>query len=584
MLLVGPEIVFGNIDTSFGHFKHLLSSLSRTDVLLWCGRLNLIVANPNITHEKRQEYFMRNFLEAEEIERINNYTTQQGGTKRVSIISRAAILECIRWACLLCQDHANDGESFEDSVTRKVFARIIFLAGQVWSNRRYEPGISADNLPVLRKAVEDNQQANGLYTSIGRGMTLYGELMPRYYKGMSEKFYSITGLTLKQYYLCLSFIMAQFVHIDPDKADFTVEKSGLFYPKYLINSMTDEAKAIMTKFIDFESQTVDDLKSGLWGDADGTHTDPNSHFDHTPLKRKAILRAPRGQCLILDAVYFTQRATDGPFFIVADSLKEDKSGLNRLTSSLGYSFESYVCNILDDMGRHVNGQHIRKFMGHDVAQNQQEVEISDYCIIDGYDMALFESKAVVMPDRIIDAEKPEKYLKEILMKYGRADSEFKGAGQLARSISKIASKEWIPKRSIGQVFRLYPILLVHDSLIDAPGHMLPLARAFYEALAPEYIYPLQQSYKKGAFTVMPLIVLDIDDLEKLQCSVTKYRLMSLFLEYSHERRGRVLGFNDYVARSKYGFYLNSYMADKTAALCREILASFFRAPKGSEAP
>jgi hypothetical protein len=77
-------------------------------------------------------------------------------------------------------------------------------------------------------------------------------------------------------------------------------------------------------------------------------------------------------------------------------------------------------------------------------------------------------------------------------------------GQLARAITKLASGEWAPiTEDFTRVKQLYPVLLVHDPLLDAPVHGKFLAAEFAVALAPEEVERTGRM-RKGRFWVVPL--------------------------------------------------------------------------------
>ena len=48
------DAVYPDLNASRECLEHLLGQISRTDALLWCGRLNLIVSNPALTDEEQQ--------------------------------------------------------------------------------------------------------------------------------------------------------------------------------------------------------------------------------------------------------------------------------------------------------------------------------------------------------------------------------------------------------------------------------------------------------------------------------------------------------------------------------------------------
>jgi coenzyme F420-reducing hydrogenase gamma subunit len=47
-VFVPYDVIFSGCPATFERFKRVVKSLSSTDALFWCGRLNLILADPSI--------------------------------------------------------------------------------------------------------------------------------------------------------------------------------------------------------------------------------------------------------------------------------------------------------------------------------------------------------------------------------------------------------------------------------------------------------------------------------------------------------------------------------------------------------
>jgi hypothetical protein len=99
----------------FASFCAMVRTLSRTDAIFWCARLNLILSNPQNTDEaSAQSYCISQFCGPEEIERGKRFATEHPGA---TPFSRAQLLELIRWTCLLADDLPGDGHTFNDPPT-----------------------------------------------------------------------------------------------------------------------------------------------------------------------------------------------------------------------------------------------------------------------------------------------------------------------------------------------------------------------------------------------------------------------------------------------------------------------------------
>jgi len=183
-------------------------------------------------------------------------------------------------------------------------------------------------------------------------------------------------------------------------------------------------------------------------------------------------------------------------------------------------------------------------------------------------------KAVWVRDDVVLDDDPARYLDHLRDKYGvRVEGDgsrsIKGVGQLARTITKLASGEWAPlTQDFMMVKRLYPVLLVHDPLLDAPGHGNILANEFAAVLAPDEVGGTGEM-RKGRFWVVPLIIMTIEDLEALETSVEHFSLHNLLRDYSTDCRDRMASLHNYLALSKYRTKI--YYSRSTASNTLEIL-------------
>ena len=143
-VFIPVENVFEGTDSTFQVFRSLLDDLSLTDTLFWSARLNLVVSNPLISdHMLKQQYVLNIFFTHEEITKVNRFVQEHGGVSNVAIFFRGQLLELLRWVCLFCEDKPNDGRSFDDPETRRIFAKALLIAGSLWGG-----GYTATGFPL----------------------------------------------------------------------------------------------------------------------------------------------------------------------------------------------------------------------------------------------------------------------------------------------------------------------------------------------------------------------------------------------------------------------------------------------------
>ena len=92
--------VFSDGPATFDHFKKVVKSLSRTDTLFWCARLNLIIADPKVDEKTKQQHCLDHFFAPQQIQALNKFVKGRG-SDHVVVVHRGTLLELIRWGCLL---------------------------------------------------------------------------------------------------------------------------------------------------------------------------------------------------------------------------------------------------------------------------------------------------------------------------------------------------------------------------------------------------------------------------------------------------------------------------------------------------
>lgn len=583
---VSASAIFPEVATDFATFCSLVRSLSRNDTLFWCARLNLILSNPEKDNDHaKQQYGTGLFLDDEEIERLNRFVSEHGQASKVALFLRAQLLELMRWACLLAQDLPGDGETFEDPNVRRRFLQAALMASDIWGTRTYEGrilstgNVVADRrhaMAAFRQGVASNASALELMRMLARGISIYREAFHHGYRDADAEFFAATGLTLDQYMACLYTITIHFARVDPESAE---KNPGGFRLDAIKTGLSVEMALAMDLYIQLESQTADDLRASLWNSrTDGHGLTGAEAFDPKALRERPVFRTADGRAIILDPAYYSEKASVGPLFTLVKALGKSNKAIT-VFGAFGSAFEAYVNSILRTMypspssllpDRLTCNLHGRMADGADV-------EIADACLNDVSEVVLFETKGVFLPDAAAQGANIETYLTALRKKYGVTvggvnDRGVKGVGQLARSIRRIASKELVPA-GLGweQVRYVFPVLVVYDVSLGAPGHAEFFEQEFAQALEPDDV--VSSGYmRKGSLTVAPLTVMTVDDLENLESSVQHFRLVDFLRDYAGTVRAGVrLSLHDFMASSqkKYKFTPSSELADRAIKVLEE---------------
>lgn len=565
--------VFPEVISDHKTFLKLLSNLSRTDVLFWCARLNSVISNEAVDQVDGQQIIIRYFLEPDEIGLTNSFIEQNGGSQRVRVFFRGQLLELIKWASFCCYDHCDDGTTFRDPNIRKQFIQVALIASDIWAERVFEkrksPNLFLDKnrtLGSIRKSMEGSCKVPSFERSLGRGWIIFSEYFPVIYPSIMQEFYTLTKLSLEQYYWSLASILTNFMN-----ADF--QNTGIFNINAL--GVAPEYQDILRKHIVIESQSPDDLMRALHLlSRDTSNPNFNSSYDYKPLRIKPIIRTKDGRAIIMDPVFYSQKASVGPLFHVIQNAKSNGK-VNEIFSAFGKSFENYSCDILRRMFPTVAFLTERLQCNVPVVDKDRNVLEIDACLNDVSEVVLFEMKAAWIREDMILCENHENYLDELRRKYGVSEGavnerKIKGVGQLARIIGVLSDEKLLPSNpDFGKAKIIYPVLVVHDDLLAAPTYGAFLASEFQTSLQPCEILP-SGNLKKNGLVINPLIVMDIDDLEDLEKSVEYISFKEIISDYSTSCSDRKVSLHNYLSSSKYRDYIyhNKYLAQT----CFELLS------------
>jgi hypothetical protein len=557
-LYIPVSEVFPNIQSDLTTLKSLLEQLSLTDTLFWCARLNLVISGPaEINHKGRQQFGLDYFFTTDEIIRVNEFAKRHGEAEEITIFFRGQLLELMRWVLLYCNDHPNDGNTFELPEVRRIFAQSLLIASDMWARRVYGDRFSLDggvetarqrSLGAIRKAIEATTRMPNLDRSLGRGLTLFSDYFPAHFEGFEQKFHSQTGFSVEEYYICLSAIMCNYMFPDINTGIFNANELGESTPY----------EDILQKYISLEAQTVDELRERLWGKiSPDTISEENAPiFDYRPLREKPILKAYDGRAIILDPVFYSEKASVGPLFHLLSGVTSNKEA-NKIFGAFGSAFESYACGIMSRMFPDISSASNKRLTCNvPVVDATRVVSEIDACLNDIVETALFEIKAVFMPESKLLDNDYLNYVQILRKKYSvtqgcHSDRSVKGVGQLAQVIRLLADGVWLgPNNALSKARLVYPILLVHDSLMNAPVYGSFLASEFKAHLKPDMEFASGEC-KIKELRVAPLIIITIDDLENLETSIRFFGFRDLLADYSKAHPDRSTSLHNYIAFSEY---------------------------------
>ena len=581
--------IFPGIQSDIETLKQLLSSLSLTDTIFWCARLNnaLSIRSKKVDHISRQQFGLNQFFTKSEIDSVNKFVKKHGDPERVTIFFRGQILELIRWVFLFCKDLPGDGNTFEDIKVRKTFGTAALIASDLWARRIFGNRFSLNGgiekareraLGTIRKSVESMSSPPDITKILGRGWALFSEYFNRHFPTFEDDFWEGYGISIEQYYICLAALLTNYFNPYVEKMG-----SGIFNTNTL--GFGTPYDKILKIFISKESQTADEIKASLWENVveEINETEEIPPYDFRSLREKPIFRAKDGRAIILEPLFFCEKATIGPIFHILKLNRHKKKG-NEIFGAFGNAFEDYTCDTLKRMFPDNSDQTPKRLecnLEIKTSLSKDVLEI-DALINDVIQVVLFEIKAVLIREDVILTDDYEDYLSHLREKYSLSELcdhriSVKGIGQIARIVSEISSEAQI---SLAPHFEktkiIFPVLLVHDPLLVAPVYGKFFADEFKIILNPDSI-TMNGDFLKNHMRIKPLILMTIDDLENLENSIEHFGFKELLEDYSSSCGDRLVSLHNFISSSDYSkkIYHNKWLAGKAMEILDRTKSAIF---------
>jgi hypothetical protein len=532
-----PEVLFPGVKGTERELVELLSSLSRDDALFHAARLNTLISGPGDFDAKgRQQLALNQLCTKKQINQINAFIRSRGNAAgQVSIFFRGQILEFMRWVAKFCRNLDGDGQTFNAPDQREKFLKGLLIASVLWGKRVFDGKLSVGSnvsesrlraLGAFRKGAEESNLGPHLGVALGRGKALFVDHFPRRYSEFADVFRRATGLNVDEYRACVASLSVYTLFNHKDGPLFLTQSVGA----------ATALRDVFPAYFNLEAQTPGELARSLWDDF--------QQRGYRALRERPIMVANDGRAIILDPTFFAEKVSIGPVFHLLKGMSQ-KQG-DDILGRFGKAFEDYATDILrrmypsrpplvDRTAFGLKGKDAKGF----------EFEI-DALMLDAREAVLFEVKAAwLREDAVVDGAH-ETLLRDIRKKYGvepGSKKHGKGVAQLARSIGAIARGEWSgPNREFAEMKVLYPVLLVHDTRLDAPG-----IGAFLES---EFKASLGSSV--AGKIVAPLTIMTIQDLESLESSIEGFSLVELLPAYTRECPDRMQSLHNYIVFSDYG--------------------------------
>ncbi|MDD5054720.1 MAG: hypothetical protein PHZ00_00455 [Candidatus Peribacteraceae bacterium] len=546
---LGVEDVFLEVGADIDNLRRCLQTLSLTDALIWCARLNLLVSNPELDPENHgretQKLILQWFFTKEQCELV--WKKSEGFNKSV-ICMRAGLLELMRWVLLWCKNSEGDGETFRKQDVRQTFAKAMLIANKIWLDTTDFAQITTrpvddEGRELLMLALRRNHEGSYIghinpmmWVGFGHSIFCRKKYLEKHYTTLREDFRKATGIEIDDYYICKSFLVSHFYLKTLSEIAAKPENSnGIFDINSAGNEVLDSMKPAVRTYLEFESQTIEELRKGFWGERlDVATLSEAGSFDARVMLDRPILRIRDGRGIILDSLFFAERAAAGPIFIIRKKLKKPAQ---ELIGYYGAAFEDYTHFFF----KKIYCARVNK-LGVEMSRPQQSGDVDIGLKLDRQ-LAILEIKASFLNLNVIYGTDNAAYLEELRKKYVNTW----GAEQLATAIKNLSTDVSVNGIAPRDLDRIFPILFVRDPHLDSALHPWFLAREFKTKLQPDQDTG-RGDMAKGRLSIPNLITMTMDELLALEDSIHRgipfHKLLS---DYTLEHRDRLISLNDFLA-------------------------------------
>ena len=530
---VPSEALFPDLETSEVNMAELLGTLSRDAVLLACAQLNTVVSGSgHPDHKPRQERAIGLICNADDLHRINAFAKAQPNGDLPTVFFRGQLLELMRWAVRCCPILPDDNTTFKDPAARTRLLQAALIASTLWSRRVFADRLSG-TLPIdearqralgaFRRGLEESVIAPHIGTTLGRGWALFAEHFPSRYPAFAKEFLEATGLSVEQYFTCVTGLTT---YLPFDRAD------GPVFNALTVAGAT-AYRDLFPAYLARESQTPEALTAALW--------DGFAKRGYRELRERPILMLADGRAVILDPTFFSEKISVGPLFHL---LAQGGGKANEIFGAFGLAFEDYANSILRRMYPDRAGLASRlscSVAGRD--RDSRDFEI-DAVLNDVLQVVVFEEKAAWLKDEVVLGDVDE-WIEQIRLRYGvaaesadRKKERPKGVAQLARHVRYIVDQNCSASQpDFAAVEVIHPVLLVHDTRLNAHAYGTFLDAEFRALLGTV------PSGKR----VMPLTVMTIDDLENLESSVDQFSMRQFLADYAAAHPDSLVSLHNFMA-------------------------------------
>jgi hypothetical protein len=545
---IGSYVELGDLfpgeECSVENLRDCLAPLPLNLVLVMCTRANQVLSGPRrLTRLDRQRSLANTLLTAETGARLNEVarTRDENDPEKTAFLTRKGLLELVRWALLLCDPNTPPLEGKWTQTEKDLFTKAALICS--WASETRIRAVLEENadfealkdiaLVFFRTALDAGMSGVDPWRVVGRGKKLFLEYLPKHYPDLDSDFREATGVSPLEYMTAAGALISMHLQL---------ENTMVLSDAITLGHDTEYA-AVFKAYQAHQIWKLDDLRERLWpGNRPPNFFDAASGFSLRPLRERPIIALDDGRGVIPDPLLLADSYMVGPLFQLLGV-----RDANEVFGHFGDAFEEYAGDILDEVFPAGVGLH--RILYRDVAlpdADGRKFQI-DACLDYVDQLVLLEAKAVFIPDAIVVECDETAFQAELRKKYLYWERPV-GVGQLARAIRSLAAGRWKGLDPSSCLRLVYPVLVVHDRLLQEPLVTSFLADLLVGKLDASQA-PGSWQWETNGLRFAPLTILTIDDLENLESS-PGIDFLDLLQSYSSDVPKRNESLHDYIASTE----------------------------------
>jgi len=537
--------VFPGQECTIGHLAECLRSLPLDLVLEMCARVNRVASGPSeLGPMERQRRLAGEILSQEALENLTRTTrgTGEEDAPRRFLFHRRQLLELTRWALLLCDAHARQPERPWNQDERNRFVQAALISS--WLSETRVRAVLGENesteglrdiaLVFFRQALDAGLMGVDPWRVVGRGRKLFIEYLPRHFPGLDERFLAATDLLPLEYVTAAGALISMHLQL---------ESTMIMADAHALGSDTSYASQYR-RYQDLQVWNRDGLRAKWWPRLE-VPNDPTElpGLSLRPLRDKPMISLGDGRGVIPDAIILADSLTAGPLFHLLRVADE-----NEVFGRFGDAVEEYVRDLLAS-------RYGTPAMLHRVFHPNLRIAAApgdggslelDACLDYVEQLVLVEVKAVFLPDDAVIACDEARFKEDLKEKYLQGERPV-GIRQLARAMRSLRAGTWTGPEGNGIPQLVYPVLAVHDRLLQEPMASAYLASLLVEELSATPVACSWQ-WELGSLRFAPLTLVTLDDLENLENS-PGIDIVDLLRSYSEAVPKRNGSLHDHIANT-----------------------------------